>query len=114
MMSHFVLTLYILSIIASQIVHTAPPLGFLPNIIIVYSNDFTMNSLHGLIALVTIVSAQQLYDVELYSMSSEPVISFVNPIGKGHSPCNYTFNPAYVPASDTVMSIYPQKDICNN
>eukprot|EP01084_Bolivina_argentea_P201588 344567_1 len=61
-----------------------------------------MTSFQALTSFIAVLSAQQLYDVELYSMSSEPVISLVNPVGKGHSPCNYTFNPAYVPASDTV------------
>eukprot|EP01084_Bolivina_argentea_P201589 344568_1 len=37
-------------------------------------------------------------------MSTKPVISFVNAIGKGHTPCNYTFNPSYVPASATVKT----------
>lgn len=41
--------------------------------------------------LITFVdSQQQLYDVELYSMSSEPVISLVNDKGKGYSPCQYS------------------------
>ena len=65
-----------------------------------------LQALHSVILLIstTITAQQPLYDVELYSMSSEPVISLVNDVGKGHSPCNYTFNPAYVPASDLVST----------
>lgn len=39
-----------------------------------------------------------IYSVAIISKAPTPAISFVNPIGYGNSQCNYTFNPAYIPA----------------
>ena len=38
------------------------------------------------------------YDVRLVYVSDEPVVSHVNKRGAGHTPCNLTFNPSWLPA----------------
>eukprot|EP01121_Diplochlamys_sp_Union-15-3_P004032 TRINITY_DN13_c0_g1_i1.p2 TRINITY_DN13_c0_g1~~TRINITY_DN13_c0_g1_i1.p2 ORF type:complete len:344 (-),score=69.43 TRINITY_DN13_c0_g1_i1:93-1124(-) len=46
-----------------------------------------------------VVSSAPLYKVELTSIGKTPVISHVNPKGQGYTPCNLTFNPAWLPPS---------------
>ena len=41
---------------------------------------------------------QRLYAVEVTDKSPQPVLSIGLPVGSGHSPCNLTFNPAFLPA----------------
>jgi len=33
-------------------------------------------------------------------MSAKPILSVANAVGEGHSPCNFTFNPAWVPGAN--------------
>lgn len=48
---------------------------------------------------VAVAVAADPYTIVLTSMSQKPVLSIANPTGQGHSPCNFTFNPAWVPNS---------------
>eukprot|EP00730_Choanoeca_flexa_P018838 TRINITY_DN9181_c0_g1_i2.p1 TRINITY_DN9181_c0_g1~~TRINITY_DN9181_c0_g1_i2.p1 ORF type:complete len:711 (+),score=151.33 TRINITY_DN9181_c0_g1_i2:248-2134(+) len=41
------------------------------------------------------------YTVNITYHSPKPVLSHSNPVGQGYSPCKYTFNPSFIPASDT-------------
>jgi hypothetical protein len=36
------------------------------------------------------------YDAQVLYKAPEPAISIMKPVGQGHSPCNYTFNPAWL------------------
>eukprot|EP01012_Entosiphon_sulcatum_P026122 TRINITY_DN31519_c0_g1_i1.p1 TRINITY_DN31519_c0_g1~~TRINITY_DN31519_c0_g1_i1.p1 ORF type:complete len:331 (-),score=44.15 TRINITY_DN31519_c0_g1_i1:8-1000(-) len=47
------------------------------------------------------------YSVDVIEHSPTPVLSVNNAVGHGHSPCNYTFNPAWLPSSPT----FPQTGI---
>lgn len=40
----------------------------------------------------------RVYNVSVVSKAAEPVISIGKSVGQGHSPCNLTFNPAFLPA----------------
>lgn len=40
------------------------------------------------------------YDVKILERNKEPAMSIKKPIGKGYSPCNFTFNPAWFPTSE--------------
>jgi len=37
------------------------------------------------------------YKVTVLSKGTKPALSYVNPVGQGYSPCQYTFNPGWVP-----------------
>ena len=52
--------------------------------------------------LLAFIGTTAAYNVTLYDMSSEPVISIANTKGNGYSPCTYTFNPSYVAAAEGV------------
>jgi hypothetical protein len=47
--------------------------------------------------LSTLASAE--YRVEILSRPTEPLVSWANPVGHGHSPFEKTFNPSYLPPS---------------
>ena len=43
-------------------------------------------------------SQRPFYSVTVGEKSPQPILSLGLPVGKGHSPCNLTFNPAFLPA----------------
>ncbi len=52
-----------------------------------------------LLLFVAYVIAQDPYIVVVSNKGAVPSLSIKNPIGSGFTPCEYTFNPAYLPAS---------------
>jgi len=54
-----------------------------------------------LCALAAPAAAKGPYTLTLATQPKTPVLSFANKKGQGHSACKFTFNPAWIPASDT-------------
>jgi len=40
------------------------------------------------------------YKVNVLSKGSKPALSYANPVGQGHSPCKYIFNPGWIPIQE--------------
>lgn len=51
-----------------------------------------------LLSFLFYLAAARQYNVELVSVSQTPVVSHVNRVGQGYTPCNLTFNPSWLPA----------------
>lgn len=56
------------------------------------------------LALGVATAAAQTYTVTVSSKGARPAISIANPPGAGYSPCQYTFNPAWLPAGPGLNS----------
>jgi predicted GH43/DUF377 family glycosyl hydrolase len=59
-----------------------------------------------LCVLLALAYAGAEYTVTLLSKGARPALSQANPVGKGFSPCEFTFNPAYIPAGPNVNSSF--------
>jgi len=40
------------------------------------------------------------YSISILSKGTKPALSIANPVGQGHSPCKFTFNPGWVPVQE--------------
>ena len=63
-----------------------------------------MPLLLALAALASLARAE--YAVTILSKGARPANSIANPVGKGYSPCKFTFNPAYIPAGPNVPTSF--------
>jgi hypothetical protein len=58
----------------------------------------------ALLAMFVSNALAQQYTVEILQKVAEPAISIGKPLGQGHSPCNYTFNPAWLNANPPYLN----------
>jgi len=57
-------------------------------------------SLFVVIAAAVLSADGQKYTAVVTKRGAIPALSYANPVGQGHSPCKYTFNPGWVPIID--------------